>query len=322
MLVNGSYSSVGTVRHGVPQGSILGPLLFCVFINDMPLYLRDKKLVCDMFADDATIHTPDKDLSVVNVRLQKGLQEISNWCDYNHMVLNPSKTTCMVIATRQKQQLAPLSLALSLADRPIEQVSEHRLLGVTVDNQLQWKSHITNVCKKISRNLFMLSKLRLITDTETRKIFYNAHIRSHIDYASTVWDGSSEANLKRLNSLHRRAAKLILPDPDLSADQKLDTLGILPLHKHLQFNKAAFVFKSYKQPSPCYISDFFTEVSSSHSSRSGVYLMVPRPRIDIFKTSLSYSGTRLWNTLPEHVRDCQSLRSFKGSLFRYLRTAQ
>ena len=85
--------------------------------------------------------------------------------------------------------------------------------------------------------MFLLSKLKTYVDTDMRLLFYNAHIRSHIDYVSTVWDGCSEANLKRLNSLHRRAAKLILPDPTLSTDQKLKQLDILPLDQHLLFNK-------------------------------------------------------------------------------------
>ena len=165
----------------------------------------------------------------------------------------------------------------------------------------------------------MLSKLRQITDTETRKIFFNAHVRSHIDYASTVWDGSKEANLKRLNSLYRRGAKLIYHSPEthLSTDEKLKDLEILPLSSHFQFNKGVFMYKMFKQLTPPYISNTFN-VLSSDQSRSGVSLRLPLPRIGLCRTSLAFSGSLLWNSLPVRIKRASSLSSFKDSLFRYL----
>ena len=124
------------------------------------------------------------------------------------IIINPIKTKSMTIATRQKHQL-PLDLVLNGAR--IDQVSQHRLLGITIDNKLRWDSHINNVCKTVSRRVFLLSKLRYIVDIDTRKLFFNADIKPHIDYASVVWDGCSDVLKKRLNSLHRRAVKLILP---------------------------------------------------------------------------------------------------------------
>ena len=90
----------------------------------------------------------------------------------------------------------------------IDQVSEHRFLGITIDNKLRWDSHINNVCKTVSRRVFLLSKLRYIVDINTRKLFFDAYIKPHIDYASVVWDGCSEVLKKRLNSLHRRYVKV------------------------------------------------------------------------------------------------------------------
>ena len=102
------------------------------------------------------------------------------------MVINPTKTKSMTITTRQKHQLSPLPLDLVLNGAKIDQVSEHRLLGITIDNKLRWDSHINNVCKTVSRRVFLLSKLRYIIDIDTRKLFFNAQIKPHIDYASVV----------------------------------------------------------------------------------------------------------------------------------------
>ena len=163
-----------------------------------------------MLADDTTLHTSGKDIMQIRSNMQDSLDQVSNWCDNNHMVINTIKSKSMTIATRQKHQLSPVPLDLVLNGAKIDQVSEHRLQ--TIDNKLCWNSHINNVCKTVSRRVFLLSKLRYIVDIDTRKLFFNVHIKPHIDYASVVWDGCSDVLKKRLNSLHRRAVKLILPD--------------------------------------------------------------------------------------------------------------
>ena len=315
--VNGSSSRMGLITRGVPQGSVLGPLLFCLFINDLPLHLTSNHISCDLFADDATIHTPDKDISVVQDRLQQEMDEITDWCSKNSMLLNPSKTECMIIATRQKHQLAPLNLNLSIQNDPVTQVAEHRLLGVTIDNQLRWQAHINKVCKSVSRNLYLLSKLKQYVGSDARMLFYNAHVRSHIDYASTIWDGSSEVHLKRLNALNRRAAKYILPDQTLSTDEKLQKLKILPLSKRLLFNKGVTMFKAWNKHLPRYLCQFFSQPASQYST-SRLNFTVPKPRIDIFKSSLSFSGAHLWNKLPIHVKRSGTLSLFKKQLFKHL----
>ena len=135
----------------------------------------------------------------IRSNMPDSLDQVSNWCDNNHMVINPIKTKSMTIATKQKHQLSPLPLDLVLNGAKIDQVSEHRLLGITIDSKLRWDSHIYNVCKTVSRRVFLLSILRYIVNIDTRKLFLNAHIKPHIDYASVVWDGCSDVLKKRLN---------------------------------------------------------------------------------------------------------------------------
>ena len=102
----------------------------------------------------------------------------------------------MIITTRQKHQLSDLSSRLSLDGQNIENVTEHRLLGLVVDNKFRWQAQIEHICKSMSKELFLLSQLQHIINIDTRKLFYNAHIKPHIDYASVVWDGCGEVHLK------------------------------------------------------------------------------------------------------------------------------
>ena len=148
-------------------------------------------------------------------------------------------------------------------------------------------------------------------------MFYNAHVRSHIDYASTVWDGCGDVHLKRLDSLNRRAAKLIVPDINLTTDQKMGAAGMLSLHNHFSYNKGVFMHKIWNQKTPAYLTHFFKQSESSFGEFNRLFI-VPRTRIDIFKSSLSFAGASLWNALPFSLKTTSSLARFKVNLFKYL----
>ena len=133
---------------------------------------------CDMLADDTTLHTSGKDIPQIRSNTHDSL--LSSCCDNNRMVINLIKTKSMTTATRQKHQLSPLLLNLILNGVKTDQMSEHPLLGITTDNKLCWDSHTNNVHKTVSRRVFLLSKLRYIININTRKLFFNAHIKPHI----------------------------------------------------------------------------------------------------------------------------------------------
>ena len=319
VCLNGKHSYEGTIYNGVPQGSILGPLLFSVFINDLPLHISCPDVTCSLFADDGTLDVSASDVSTITHSLQQGLDDFAKWCRDNRMVANPCKTKCMLLTTRQKHQLNPPSLNLHLDSEPIEQVREHRVLGVTVDDRLCWQAHIDRICKTVSRNLYLLSKLRHFTDEETKLLFYNAHIQPHLDYCSIVWDGASQANLKQLNSLHRRSAKLIIDARmnNISTDDKLELLNMLPLQKRFIFNKLVLVYKITKSKAPAYLSSLLNRSKTPYGTLRNDFV-VPKPRIDMYKTSVAYSGACLWNSVPKIITSAPSLSSFKARLHKYL----
>jgi len=303
------------VKCGVPQGSVLGPLLFCLYINDLPLHLSEDKVRADFFADDSSLHTSGKSIESIQSSLQTSMTEVKDWCSVNCMVIHPTKTKSMVVTTRQKHQREPLTLKLYLDKDPIEQVKEHRILGVQIDQELKWESQIAKTRKKISKNLFLLSKLKHYATFDTLKMFHNAHIMPHINYASTLWDGASNHYMKHLNSLHRRSAKIILSGEEISTDDKLKKLNILPLNKQLKFNKAVMMYKVFNNQVPIYFSENFQRANDRYGSSN---FLPPRPRTDLFKTSFVYSGTSVWNSLPSSLKNASSLRSFKNMLLKHI----
>ncbi len=317
VYAHSSFSPEGKVSYGVPQGSVLGPILFCIYINDLPLHITSDAVNCHMLADDTTLSTSGKNICDITNPLQLSISEISKWCDENNMQINPTKSKSMILATRQKHQLSNLSLDLSLNNTPVEQVSDHRILGLCVDKNLRWDVHTDYVCKKVSKNVFLFHKLSTIINLEAKHLFYNAHIKSHIDYASIVWDGCSEHLLKRLNSLQRRAVKLVVPDSSLTTDEKLKQAGILSLKNQFTYNKTLQIFKIIQGHAPHYLINLFhTSQTRYVNSRHNLHL--PMPRLDIFKTSITYSGAYLWNNLPSSIKACTTLSNFKRNLHKHL----
>ena len=195
------------------------------------------------------------------------------------------------------------SVNLSIKDKTIEEVSSHKILGVVIDNNLSWLDHVSKVCKTVSKKIYQLSKIKHFLNLHSRKIFFHSYIEAHINYASTIWDGASDNVLKPLSSLYRRALKLILLKSSQLTPQDYKALDILPFRLKLNFNKALFMFKiiSGNAPPPLISRFVFNDQRHVHK------ITLSLPRLDLYKTSLSYSGGALWNAILGKVKtDCTS----------------
>ena len=305
VAVNATVSELFPVKYGVPQGSVLGPLLFSIYINDLPLFIQ---AVCDLFADDTTIHKSHSNPQYISHKLQETINNLVEWTELNHMALNPQKTKFMLVTTRQKRQNLTDSLPpLYVKDKKIEEVESHKVLGLTIDNNLSWSNHIMLLCKNIAKKVYQLSRIKHFLDIQARRQFFYAYIQSNIDYASTVWDSVSANVLKPLISLHKRALKLVLLKPSsLSASDYID-LDILPLKPKLMYNKGVLMHRILAGSAPPALTAKFTFNNARHFHK----IMVPLPRIDLFKSSLMYSGGFLWNNLPSTLKNQSNRNVFK-----------
>ena len=157
-------SSKGYIKYGIPQGSILGPLLFLLFINDLPLYTD---VFTDLYADDTTLYKNNSSKSETEPRLQKACSDLAQWCRLNGMVINIDKTKAIIVTTRQKRSKMEDTLHITLKYTPLSQVSTENLLWVQVENNLMWTDHISNVSKENVREYlaFVQNKMILIHRT-------------------------------------------------------------------------------------------------------------------------------------------------------------
>ena len=314
-VVNGSLSKVCSLGCGVPQGTILGPLLFLIYINDLPNCLS----FCQprMYADDTHITYASAHLHSMQSSLNRDLSNIHKWLLSNKLTLNSTKTEFMLIGSRQKLSTLSESLELSIDNIPIKQVSTAKSLGILIDNNMAWHSHIDKLSKKIASGIGAIKRIRPFVSPEILHYIYNALVQPHFDYCSIVWGNCGKTLSERLQKLQNRAAR-ILTSSSYDADARflLQQLGWKDLITQRQIQVALMVFKALNDLAPDHLSSMFTERSTSgYVLRDSTNkLNVPLPKTNYLKRSFSYRGATVWNSLPCNLRQEKSLNRFKQLL--------
>ena len=268
------------ITHGVPQGSVLGPLLFIIFVNDLPNSVCQSTV--DIYADDTTLSTSAvvSDLPAIQQRLQDDINNIADWTSNNKMVLNASKTKSLLVTGKRLEKKAPdTNLKLSCNGSEIEQITSQKLLGVKLDNHLSFTEHIDDICKKVSQRIAVLKKIKRNLPLAERKLYFNALIKPIMLYGSCTWCTASEENVNRVSKLQKRAARVIL-DADIGERSELlfRQLDWLPLKEELNLKRSSLIFRRIKDENACpsYIAELLTRNSDRHTraSRYGKYNLV------------------------------------------------
>ena len=222
--VNSNLSTASTVTCGVPQGSILGPLLFLMYINDLPNCLR--VAAPRMFADDTSITLSAKTVADLKLAVTSELNNLTCWLRANKLSLNVAKTELMIIGSRQRLNTQCEEINISIDDRTIKRVDHIESLGLTIDAQLSWSKHVDEISKKVSSAIGALKRVRPFIPTDVAVQIYNALILPHFYYCSPVWDGMSGCLSDKLQKLQNRAARVITQSPfDTSSNLLLAMLS-------------------------------------------------------------------------------------------------
>jgi hypothetical protein len=275
-----------------------------------------------MYADDTTVYDVGSSKLIIQNNLQMALNILESWCEKNGMVLNPTKTKVLLITTSQKRSRCQDSLSLKYNNIALEVTTGDKVLGIVVNQNLKWDEHFVYIKKKIATNLWLLSRIKSYMPLNYRIIYYKAYIQPHLDYCNVIWGNSKKANLHSLIVLQKRACRIILGDQYITFNEAMKQINILSIQSRIFLQKAKFMYRVSRKSTPSYITNMFqSRVLSSIDLRSSNALnyVTPKPNIELFKESMSYSGTILWNIIPVEIRMSNTIIEFTAKCERWLR---
>ena len=302
------------IKFGVPQGSILGPLLFLIFINDLP---NATNFFIKLFADDTFLCAQNSDFMSLQSEVNCELQKVSDWLFCNKLTLNIDKCKFMIISNKKK---IPQDFSVNIEKSPLKQCNQYKYLGVKLDKNLSWKAHIEYVSSKISKACGILAKLRHSVSTKLLVEIYHALIHSYLRYGIVVWGNASEENLKPLNALVNRAVKIMTFTPFVREElgPLYSDLKVLNLKNVFKLETAKYMYKVKNGLLPTIIGNYF-ELEYDYClnpERSIKLRKRERPnkintRLASSKKSIQIRGESVWNKISESVRNKNSIYSFK-----------
>ena len=303
-LMNGKKSHAREIRCGVPQGSNLGPILFLLYINDLPKCLEATR--ANLFADDTNLSCAGLDVSEIEIKLKKDLENVHSWLRCNKLTLNDTKTEYMIIGSRyrlNKLEDFP-EISLAIGDNDIKRVTSKKSLGFIIDDQLKWGMHIDAQCKKISKGIALLRRAKSFVPLHILNNMYNALVLPHMTYCSTIWNDGSNTILKKLSKLQKRAARVITgPSYEVRSTQILESLNWIPIEDTLNNRETTMTFKALTNRLPDYVQNFFkTSENCNYSLRSNnIKLSLPKPKTNFLKRSFSFRAAQGWNEISDEI---------------------
>ena len=310
VAVDGATLNPMPVLSGVPQGSVLGPLLFLIYINDITTISLSTLSQCILYADDVLLYRPIT--CSYDVRAIKfDIEEVEQWADSNHLNLNPTKCKYMVIS---RKQCATYSFVLYLNGVPLERVEIFKYLGVLLRSNLGWSDHITMICSKARKLLGLLYRqFYNHATTDTIKKLYVSLIRPHLEYAAPLWDPHLQKDVDMLENVQKFAMKLITRKWDQGYAQLIEMVDLPTLQSRRLHLKLHHVFRIVH--GLCDFPSTFHETSSYCERRARSHLLhQPFARTNAFLYSFVPSGAAAWNQLTEEQVTVNSLQSFKKLL--------
>ena len=314
VTVNGFQSSKNTITTGVPQGSVLGPLLFTLYINDMANACGDLESL--HFADDTTLFLRGNNISSDVLKVNSGLDVLDEWLKANKLVLNLEKTTHMIIGNHLVSNTTPICMR----GFPIAKTSHTKFLGIILDEKLNFKLHVEHVCNRLARAIGVVRRVsQFVTVAVLKKLYYSLFF-SHMIYGVVAWGNSSILCKTKMNILQNRFLRLFPDGYDYKKTAKE--------HNILKFDSILFYFSAIKFYE-CFILNkhehfraIFNNYVPSHSYRTRFStednLLLPLCNTTSFQKSFLYNSIEKWNSLNVELKHSESIEIFKNRLKSHL----
>ena len=291
--IGSSYSVWNEIKRGVPQGSILRPLLFNVFVNDIFMFI-EKSEICS-FADDNTIYDCGKDLSNILENLKHDMKILLKWFRINSLQANPGKFQFMILGKKNRN-----SVKLIMNSTEIEENKKVVLLGITTDNLLTFNEHVDNLCRTANYKLHALRRIKRYLSLEKAKLLCNAFINSQFNYAPLVWMFCRKKQYLKIQKIHHKALKVVY-----NSNKNYDEL--------LRDNNE--VFKSLNNLNPEFMWSYFVFKNITYNIRNGPLVRLSSAKSTSYGiNSVLFRACLLWNSLPQSVKYSESIAELKTKM--------
>jgi hypothetical protein len=299
---------------GVPQGSILGPTLFLIYINDLCSSFNHLKPI--LYADDTNLFYQSKNLLLDIPKINQDLNALDDWCKYNKLTINLEKTNFIIIKNRQNPFSFPNSL-LKISNTTIEETSCIKFLGITIDNNLSFKNHISNLISKLRPYVGLFYRCSKLLPKAILLLLYNSYINSQLCYCIEAYGTASDSSLKTIYILQKRIIRIISNSHTYAHTQSLFfNLNIPNIYQLFQSRLLLISHSKFYSLPPNNSSSHFDHSYPTRSSKFNLPLPVSTSLAG--HRSPNYQISALWNSLPLKLRQLKSLSEFKRELRRHL----
>jgi hypothetical protein len=334
--ISGTLSSQAAISCGVPQGSILGPLLFLIYVNDLSGVVKDKVL---LYADDTGILVAGKSISEIEASLSSSMELVSEWLVDNKLSLHLGKTESILFGSKPKLSKNP-GLKVKCNGTDISSSSSVKYLGATIEQSLTGESIARSLIDKVNSRLKFLYRNKRFLSMHTKKLLVSSLIQCHYDYACAMWyPGLSKYLKDRLQTCQNKVIRFVLNMDNRShvGKEQFDILGWLPVSLRVDQIILSHVHKIKSSTAPEYLGEHFKPLSSVHgrNTRSNKVSIsnnsdgsegcfqdtgrFAKLRVKSFgEKTFACSGINLWNNLPQSIRDIKGHHGFKVAVKRHL----
>ena len=315
VCVNGQESYQRSISCGIPQGSLLGPLLFIIYINDFQNSSQILSFI--LFADDSNIFFSHRNPQILLHTLNEELKLVQAWINSNKLSLNVEKTHYMLFSNSTKA----LPGNILIDNTSISQVDSTKFLGIYIDSDLSWKVHTNYLCKLLSRNTGILNKLKHEFPSKILLSLYSTLILPYLNYGVLAWGNGTKTQLDRILLIQKRAIRNINNTGFLShTSQLFFNNKLLRIPDIYLYNLGIFMYQLSINELPTVISSLFTINNAIHPypTRQSNFFHLPRIRTNFAKKTFTFSGPKYWNDLPLEITESTSLFLFKRKLKLFL----
>ena len=318
--IHDSVSELLTLKYGVPQGSILGPVLFTIHVSNLLSVPEHCKSAC--YVDDSKLYLsfPYSNINTAIANLNEDLNNICSWCCRNSLLINPDKTKVLFIGVPQLLRRLP-TVPVSMLGIEITPVAVAKDLGIYIDQSLTYNDHVTKTASNCLHKLIQINRIKHLLDRKTLILLMNCFVFSKLLYCSTVWSNTSRSNIKKLQLVQNFAARIVLGLRKFDhISQGIRSLNWLSVCDRLYLNDAIMIFKCIHNLVPRYLAEkfIFRSQTNIRNTRQSNHLNILRCRLATGQRSFSYRGAKLWNNLSDDLKNENSVKAFKLKLTKQL----